>query len=267
LILLAVPWAGRAQVPGLINHQGRVVDNGTNFDDTGQFMFALIDSGGTTNYWSNDGTAAGQPVAAVSLAVTKGLYSVLLGDTTVSNMSAITSDVFANTDVWLRVWFNDGVNGFQQLSPDERLGAIGYAMVAAKAVTAQRAAYAAIASNVSDGAIGTAQLASNFVGSLAAQGVVTQNESTVTLGNGALQIGVGGTVTSAPATVISPSMITIPNAYTNNINFGSVTNWTVLFQQKTANPGFYLQYTNKPSLLTELWLECTDAVGQCWFMA
>ena len=129
---LALTLPARAQVPGIMNYQGRVIDGGTNFDGTGQFKFALVNTSGTTNYWSNDGTAVGQPSAAVSLTVTKGLYSLLLGDTTIANMTAaISPAVFGNSDVRLRVWFNDGVNGFQQLSPDQRLGAVGYALNAA----------------------------------------------------------------------------------------------------------------------------------------
>jgi hypothetical protein len=46
LIGLISPMA--AQVPQLINYQGRVAVNGTNFDGTGQFKFALVD-GGTVN--------------------------------------------------------------------------------------------------------------------------------------------------------------------------------------------------------------------------
>ena len=129
---LLTPHTASAQVPGIMNYQGRVIAGGTNFDGTGQFKFALVNNGGSTNYWSNDGTAVGQPAAAVSLTVTKGLYSVLLGDTTIANMTvAIAPGVFANSDVRLRVWFDDGVNGSQQLSPDQRLGAVGYALTAA----------------------------------------------------------------------------------------------------------------------------------------
>jgi hypothetical protein len=139
LLLVAqasLPVSAHAQVPGLINYQGRVVDAGTNFTGTGQFEFALVNAAGTTNYWSNDGTAAGQPSAAVSLTVTKGLYSVLLGDTAIANMSvALSPAVFTNSDVRLRVFFNDGITGFQQLAPDQRLGAVGYALNAASLAT------------------------------------------------------------------------------------------------------------------------------------
>jgi hypothetical protein len=121
LTLFAVS-AARGQVPGIINYQGRVSVAGTNFDGTGQFQFALVNNGASQTYWSNGNSA-------VSLTVTKGLYSVLLGDTGIGNMStAILASVFTNSDVRLRVWFNDGVSGLQQLSPDQRLGAVGYAM-------------------------------------------------------------------------------------------------------------------------------------------
>ena len=153
-----------AQVPQIINYQGRVVVGGTNFNGTGQFQFALVNPSGSTNYWSNDGTAIGQPTAAVSVTVTKGLYSVRLGDTTVPNMTAILPSVFANSNVLLRVWFNDGVNGIQQLSPDQRLAAVGYAMMAASVPEGsigptQLASNAVTAAKIAPGSIGGAQLA------------------------------------------------------------------------------------------------------------
>ena len=128
VLLLSITTVLHAQVPQMINYQGRVTVAGTNFDGTGQFQFALVDSAGTTNYWSNDGTPTGEPATAVSLTVTKGLYAVLLGDTNLLNMAqAIPPEAFTNADVRLRVWFNDGVSGLQQLTPDQRLAAVGYA--------------------------------------------------------------------------------------------------------------------------------------------
>ena len=141
-----------AQVPQIINYQGRITVGGTNYDATGLFKFALVNTVGTLNYWANDGTASGQPATGVSLAVSKGLYSVLLGDTTISGMTAaIGSTVFANSDVRLRVWFSDG-SGYQQLTPDQRIAAVGYALVAG---------------TVSDGSITSAKLASGAVTSTA----------------------------------------------------------------------------------------------------
>lgn len=237
-----------AEVPQLINHQGRIAVGGTNFNGSGQFKFALVDggiensvqatatatieatlvttitvtnsgagytsapavtisggggsgatatanvSGGSvvsitvTNpgsdyaidpdvlidpppssvsyvtYWSNDGTstAGSEPSAAVSLTVTKGLYSVLLGDTSLTHMTAVPATVFNNTDVRLRVWFNDGTTGFQQLSPDQRIASVGYAMMA---------------TGVPDGAITAAKIATGAVGD-SQVGTLSQSEIT-----------------------------------------------------------------------------------------
>ena len=60
-------------------------------------------------------------------------------------MVDVWADLFsaAGHEVYLRVWFDDGVNGSQLLTPDQRIAAVGYAMMAG---------------NVQDGAI-TARLA------------------------------------------------------------------------------------------------------------
>ena len=77
----------------------------------------------TVSFWSNDGTSVNgsAPGSAVSLPVTKGLYSVVLGDDGLANMTQIPSSAIqaANGRAYLRVWFSDGVNGFQQLAPDQ----------------------------------------------------------------------------------------------------------------------------------------------------
>jgi len=131
--VLTATTALTAQVPQIINYQGRVAvgDPAVNFDGSGAFKFALVNTDGTTSYWSNDGTGGNtEPAAAVTLTVTKGLYSVLLGDSTLTNMTAIPHSVFANSDVRLRVWFDDGSTGSQLLTPDQQIAAVGYAMVA-----------------------------------------------------------------------------------------------------------------------------------------
>ena len=150
LFLLSSTSVLPAQVPQLINYQGRVGVDGVNFDGSGQFKFAFVNAAGTTTYWSNDGssTAGSEPTTAVGIPVSKGLYSILLGDATLSHMTIVPATVFTNGDVHLRVWFSDGVNGFQQLTPDRRIAAVGYAMMA---------------DSVSDGAITTAKLADGAV--------------------------------------------------------------------------------------------------------
>ena len=121
-----------AQVPNLINYQGRVSVGSTNFDGMGRFKFALVDGNTSTSYWSNDGASVGgsEPAKGVPLTVSKGLYSVLLGDISLPNMVSVPAGVFNNSDVRLRVWFNDGTHGSQLLAPDQRIAAVGYAIIA-----------------------------------------------------------------------------------------------------------------------------------------
>lgn len=124
-------------------------------------------------YWSNG-------ASTVSIPVNQGLYSLLLGDTNTPGMAAIPVALFTNTDVRLRVWFNGG-SGLQQLSPDQRIAAVGYAL---NAQTAQGVSAGAItAPMIANSAVGTAQLATGAVISAAiADGTV----SNVDLANGAV---------------------------------------------------------------------------------
>lgn len=166
----------QAQVPQLISYQGRITVDGTNFHGSGLFKFALVGANGAApaTYWSNDGTGrdGNPPAAAVALKVDRGLYSVLLGDATLANMQPIPAVAFTNTAVWLRIWFNDGTLGFSQLIPDQRVAAVGYAMIAGLAATvpdgaitsAKLAAGAVGASQLAAGAVGAPQLAAGAVG-------------------------------------------------------------------------------------------------------
>jgi trimeric autotransporter adhesin len=129
-----------AQVPQQINTQGRVSVDGTNFNGTAQFQFALVDGIGMV-YWTNG--------APMDVTVTKGLYSVALGDTSLMNMDPLPADVFTNSDVRLRVTFDDGIAGPVVLSPDSRIASVGYALMAY---------------SVEDGAITTAKIADKAVG-------------------------------------------------------------------------------------------------------
>lgn len=132
-----------ADPPGMLTHQGRIMEGAVNYHGTGFFKFALV---GTTDppavYWSNDGSLDGQttnnaPAAAVQRTVSRGLYAVILGETAVANMTTIPASVFAdNCDVRLRVWFGKTAMGaFERLDPDQRLAAAAYAMTAASVVS------------------------------------------------------------------------------------------------------------------------------------
>ena len=137
-------------VPPVINYAGQVTVNGEGFDGNGLFKFALVNSDENATYWSNDGTSVNgyEPQASISVAVNGGLYAVLLGNTAQQGMGAIDPAIFAqHNDAKLRVWFSDGVNGFQQLSPDRPFASVPYAFSAG---TAQTAGSATIASGSID---------------------------------------------------------------------------------------------------------------------
>lgn len=120
--------------------QGRVTVDGLAFDGTGRFKFALVRGPGDAQLWTHDGSTGAanfEPISSIQLPVLRGIYSVGLGDTTVQNMiNPLNAAIFDQGDVRLRVWFNDGAHGFQQLSPDQRLGSVGYAYTSIKADTA-----------------------------------------------------------------------------------------------------------------------------------
>ena len=225
----------QAQVPQVISYEGRVAVDGVNFDSAaaghpGVFKFAVVNADGTETYWSNDGssTAGSEPTAGVSLAVTKGLYSVLLGDTAAPlSMSAISGAVFTHPDVRLRVWFDDGTHGSQKLSPDRRIASVAYAVMAGDVADGSISS-----AKIAAGAVGSAQLAAGAVqtGSLAAGAVdntklanagMTLNAGAGLAGGGAVSL--GGALTLSNAGVLSVAGgggITV-SAANGNVTIGS----------------------------------------------
>ena len=183
-----------AEVPPLIGYQGRVAVGAVNFEGTGVFRFALVNGPGTATYWSNDGTstAGSAPAAGVPLVVSKGLYSVLLGQGELPNMTPLPSSVFANSDVRLRVWFDDGANGPRLLTPDQRIVAVGYAMQADTAATVPDGAITTV--KFAHGSVGNAQLGAGAVmpGQLAAGAAVANLNA-----GGQSGVGQGGIILSA----------------------------------------------------------------------
>lgn len=120
--------------PTIVSYQGRVQVSGAPFTGTGYFKFAIVNQAGSTTYWSNDGTSSGgsEPTAAVQLLVSDGLFTVLLGDTSLEGMTRqLTASVFSGYDRYLRVWFRAGSSGaFTRLTPDTRIAAVPYALQA-----------------------------------------------------------------------------------------------------------------------------------------
>ncbi len=113
-----------AALPTQVSYQGHLEKNGTPYDGTADFKFAIVNGGSTV--WSNDGTGTGgsEPSASVAVLVDQGLFSVLLG---ASPMAPLSAAELAQADApMLRVWVDTG-GGFEQLA-DQPLASSAYAL-------------------------------------------------------------------------------------------------------------------------------------------
>jgi hypothetical protein len=125
--------------PTVVAYQGQVQVSDKPYNGTGYFKFAVVNAAGTTSFWSNNGSSSGgnEPTASVQLSVTRGLFNILLGDTSLTGMSrALTANVFSYPNRYLRVWFSTDNVTFTQLSPDTRIASVPYALQAQEAVDA-----------------------------------------------------------------------------------------------------------------------------------
>jgi len=165
VVALFALFAGQmayAQVPLMINYQGKMQMAGTPYNGVGYFKFALIDdpNAPTTNYWTNDAStvaAGAEPTAAVTLPVNMGLFSVRLGNAGLTNMSSLSAAAFSNSTLYLRVWFSaDGV-AFEQLSPDRQLVSVPFAMQAESAASVT-GTDGVTGGNIKDGSITNADI-------------------------------------------------------------------------------------------------------------
>ena len=112
---------------------------GQPFTGVGYLKFAFVNAGGSTTYWSHDGTslAGSEPTGELSVQVRGGLYSILLGNDAIAGMAPIDLSLFQQyNDVHIRIWFNDGERGFQHLRPDRPFASVPYALSAGTAGSA-----------------------------------------------------------------------------------------------------------------------------------
>lgn len=162
------------QVPKQIQYQGRVATStGRAWTGTeGHFVFAIYQ--GATALWNNwDGTSNPTDPGSISLGggqalvlpVRSGVFSVRLGDTSVSanRNKEIPASVFVDPSdldhcvrngIKLAVWFSPDGSDFTRLSPDVEFTSVPYAMVAG------------VAESVKSGAITNAMLANTAVANL-----------------------------------------------------------------------------------------------------
>ncbi|HBI23279.1 MAG TPA: hypothetical protein DDX84_03505 [Nitrospiraceae bacterium] len=185
LLLVSIAMdAMAASIPLMIPYSGTVAvieedEAGPLINGDGQFKFAIINKEnckiGESDcilYWSNDNelidSANGkepkdhvilpstvQDVVSKGIPVSKGAFSIKLGDTTLTNMQALPENLFDNPTTYLRIWFNDGVKGFQQLSPDRQLVSVPYAF---RADVADKYTGTIGSSQITAGAVGATQI-------------------------------------------------------------------------------------------------------------
>ncbi len=195
-----------ATVPGILNYQGRVTVSNVSHDDPGFFKFALVNSAGTETYWSHDDTSenGSEPASSVELTVTKGLFAVNLGDTTIPNMmEPVPAGVFENEEVYLNVWFSTDDSVFNELTPRLRISAVGYAL------------NAALAEAVKDGAVTATGLAAGAADDADAD---PTNEliSSLTLNGNSLEINESGNMESIDLSSLMPSSLASPDGQLSN---------------------------------------------------
>ncbi|MGO8930324.1 MAG: glycosyl hydrolase family 28-related protein [Limisphaerales bacterium] len=246
-LAVALP-AAQSQVPQAITYQGSLSSGGNPYSGAGLFKFALVNSNGAATFWSNDGSSVGggQPSQAITNPVTRGLFTVLLGDT---NMQPVSWTVFTNSDVRLRIWFNDGTNGFAWLSPDQRLTSSGFAMMAASvpngAVTGNNLAAGAVSTaNIAAGAVTSAQLAVNAVttpalanGSVTAAKLAPQAVTSPALAEGAVttaNLALASVTTSA----IANGAITAANLASNAVTASAIADGAISQSKLNFQLGF-----------------------------
>ncbi len=137
LMLLAFSNVLQAgDIPRKMNYQGYVQEDGSAYTGTGYFLFAITDSAGTTYHWTNDGDQP--PDSGVSVTVTDGVFSVLLGDTSLTNMTTIGTSVFTgNSSAYLRVWFSTDGTTYEEITPKKEIASGAYAYNAYSAYTVE----------------------------------------------------------------------------------------------------------------------------------
>ena len=206
-----------ASISGGVVTGVNVVTPGSGYTSTPTVTIAAPPANITyTTYWSNDGTssAGSQPTAAAGVAVNNGLFTVVLGDTTVANMQAIQPSLFIQPSLQLRIWFSDGVNAFAALTPLQNLTPAPYAIMANSASNLLGALplsqLSAGTANINiSGNAATATTANNFSGSLSGDVTGTQGATVVVTVGGQTAANVAGGASAANAATSANTANTI----------------------------------------------------------
>jgi protein-disulfide isomerase len=122
LYVCASPALAQSMV---LNYSGRISVDGVPFNGLGAFAFSIQETNGVT-WWNSSALpfegSTNLPPRVVKLAVKDGLYNIRLGDPLLG-MSSLDLDTLRRANFpQLRVWFNDGTNGWGRVVSDVLLG-------------------------------------------------------------------------------------------------------------------------------------------------
>jgi len=119
VLLISSAFAG----PRELTYQGQLYESGSAVDATKYFQFELIKD--SVVVWKSYGTGTGR----VALNVSKGFFSVPLGDTTIANMEALPAGMFDDdVAVYLKVYVGDATGDMTALSPNSKITSAAYVM-------------------------------------------------------------------------------------------------------------------------------------------
>ena len=129
LLLIVLGFTGVVladSTPAIISFQGQLRENGIPVSGNKTMHFKILNESLAT-VWESDPVNTNQ----VTVAISNGIYTVKLGDTTLSNMAALpASSLDKNQKLSLRVRV-----GTEDLSPDILLSAVPFAYIAKQAET------------------------------------------------------------------------------------------------------------------------------------
>ncbi len=212
LVLLGAVLTGHAEVPQLINYQGRLL-NGTNLvnGNVGLSLRLFANPSGGVRLYEDSNTVT----------VVDGLYATFLGDDTTAGALAVA---LTNAQLWIEV----AVNGVT-LTPRERLAAVGSSL-----------ATRGLALTTNDSTVLHPSL--NAVASAAANATISGG-SVNTIDAFASLSSIGGGVSNAIGTSAAGS--TIPGGWMNAIGSGATFSLAAGRQAKANHAGTFVWADNQ----------------------
>lgn len=158
-LLCFLSLAGPAHaVPMILSFQGKVLIEERVYEGVGRFAFAIVDGENPDQYlWSHASIdpVLKRPASFLDLEVRRGIYQVGLGDP--YTMSPFPAEILQKNKLMVRVWFDDGVHGVEQLAPDAPIHSVVFSMKSKIAETVE---------NLPDGIIQPQHLGNELVAEL-----------------------------------------------------------------------------------------------------